>query len=70
MTETGTEYLGSQSYTASGEQCINWTLTRYPDVEGNLCRNPDSRESGLFCVTADFKEESCHIPFCKRKYQE
>ena len=67
MTDVGTEYLGFQSVTASGEKCINWTLTEYPDLESNFCRNVDKRSSGPWCVTENQQEKSCNIPFCKRE---
>ena len=66
LTGEGTEYLGFQSISASGAECIEWSGTDYPEEDSNYCRNPDGRLSGPWCYVTDDTMETCNIPFCKR----
>ena len=73
---TGSEYTGNRTLT--GDRCVPWKSVPYmadvygpwfPDksVEeaGFYCRNPDSRQTGPWCVSADTQRHvSCHIPHC------
>ena len=66
LTDQGTEYLGFQSISASGAQCLEWVDTDYPEEDNNYCRNPDGRSTGPWCYVAEDEIESCDISFCKR----
>uniref|UniRef100_W5MBQ9 Phosphoinositide-3-kinase interacting protein 1 n=2 Tax=Lepisosteus oculatus TaxID=7918 RepID=W5MBQ9_LEPOC len=76
----GTEYRGEKQTTASGYQCLNWTLvtrdyniTAHPDTEtgvGNhsYCRNPDGSALPWCYVTSnssEVKRQLCAFEICK-----
>ena len=70
---TSNAYRGLKSTTAAGVQCKHWIDTPYWDVrlamiaglDANLCRNPDYRASGPWCVdSVDGQVKSCSVPHC------
>jgi hypothetical protein len=68
----GLEYRGLARTTDQGDKCIPWVDTEYWDpwlvevagLESNLCRNPDYRASGPWCVNARKQARSCFVPRC------
>ena len=72
-TGIGSEYLGSQTETASGRPCVAWDSPGSSNRQlGSItsCRNPDLRHSGPWCYVDPNSGESedCNIPFCKRTF--
>jgi hypothetical protein len=68
----GLEYRGLAHTTDQGDTCIPWLKTGYwhpwlvevVGLESNLCRNPDFRSSGPWCVNARNEVRSCAVPRC------
>ncbi|KAJ1155251.1 hypothetical protein NDU88_007986 [Pleurodeles waltl] len=75
----GVEYRGTQSKTAKGVTCQQWSSTKphmpnitpekFPNagLESNFCRNPDSDAKGPWCYTTDptLRFDYCNIQDCE-----
>ena len=66
--KAGRDYVGSESKSVSGKECVKWSEQaneQYRDVgEHNFCRNP-SNWSGLWCYTSLVWDwEECDVPKC------
>ena len=70
--KAGRDYVGSESKSVSGKECLKWSEQaniQYRHVgEHNFCRNP-SDWSGLWCYTSaekwvTKKWEECDVPKC------
>ena len=73
--KAGRDYMGSESKSVSGKECLKWSEQanpKYTDVgEHNFCRNP-SNWTGLWCYTSVEKSkqyrfgkwEECDVPKC------
>ena len=72
FSERGLTYRGLASTTVDGEECIRWAHTPYNDpwlavvagLDGNLCRNPDFRQDGPWCVNSRNQKRLCAVPRC------
>jgi len=72
FSESGLTYRGLAHTTEQGDECIPWVETDYYDpwlvvmsgLDGNLCRNPDFRSSGPWCVNAQKQVRSCALQRC------
>ncbi|KAG8436197.1 hypothetical protein GDO86_007342 [Hymenochirus boettgeri] len=67
----GDTYRGTVSKTKNGKTCQHWrlkfphdhkfSLTHWPELEENYCRNPDSDPDGPWCYTTD---KNIRLQFC------
>jgi len=72
FSERGFAYRGLAHATEEGDDCIPWSDTAYFDpwlvvvagLDGNLCRNPDFRLSGPWCVNSQQQNRSCALARC------
>jgi len=81
FTDLGKEYIGQYRMTISGIACQRWDSQKphshndniasmFPDATladaSNYCRNPDSKDGGLWCYTSDPDKqwEFCNVPKC------
>ena len=79
VTLKGDEYLGTQSVSSSGKECLHWNelsngtmdsefyFQRPSDFSGNYCRSPSSDSSSPWCfVNISGKFETCDVPVCRK----
>ena len=72
FSERGYMYRGLAHTTDEGDECLPWTETDFYDpwlvvafgMDGNLCRNPDFRRSGPWCVNSKKQVRSCALARC------
>ena len=54
----GSDYEGKMARTVSGKRCQRWDKQTphnhdQPALDHNYCRNPDSKDGGVWCYTED-----------------
>ena len=72
FSERGLTYRGLARMTIDGDECIPWMNTPYNDpwlvvvagLDGNLCRNPDFRMSGPWCMNSKNQIKNCSLVRC------
>jgi hypothetical protein len=72
FSERGFTYRGLASTTVDGDECIPWAHTSFFDpwlavvagLDGNLCRNPDFRMAGPWCVNSKNQKKQCALSRC------
>jgi hypothetical protein len=82
MSPLGSEYLGSITTAANGEQCEYWNKTTLPldqlaiieeadrilGTTGRECRNVNDSSRGPWCYNTQMKPLACDIPYCGRQH--